>query len=102
MVSVQFIQKEEYPVYCVLKDGKNEFYGGVTKEGELFRERGITFPELMLRALLNKCMNGGARLLYARDEWGTELSRFGFVAEGGRFVCACENLKLPHDCRGGV
>lgn len=101
MVSVLFTKKEGYPVYCVLKDGEKQFSGGVTKDGELFCERGTTFPELMLRAVVNKCMGGGARLLYAKDEWGADLARFGFVPCGDRYVCACEDLKLPHDCKKG-
>ena len=51
MISVRFFLKEGYPVSCELKDGENVFFGGVTAQGEFFCEKGVPYPEMMLRAL---------------------------------------------------
>ncbi|MFQ7036131.1 MAG: hypothetical protein ACLRTQ_10915 [Candidatus Borkfalkia sp.] len=50
MISVRFFLKEGYPVSCELKDGENVFFGGVTAQGEFFCEKGVPYPEMMLRA----------------------------------------------------
>ena len=98
MLSVRFFLKEGYPVSCELKDGENVFFGGVTAQGEFFCEKGVPYPEMMLRALVNKCMDGRIPVLFARDEWGVDLARFGFEWEGERYACPRERLRLPHDC----
>ena len=54
--------------------------------------------ELMLRTLVNKCMNGFVPEVRTRDNWGVPLERFGFSREGEFFVSAWDKLKLPHDC----
>lgn len=55
----------------------------------------------MLRALINKCMNEWIPLVTARDEWGVDLARFGFVREGDLFRSSWQDLRLPHDCGNG-
>ena len=98
MISVRFFLKEGYPVSCELKDGEQTYFGGVTARGERFCEKGVPYPEMMLRALVNRCMDGRISVLYAKDEWGVDLTRFGFVSEGEIYSCPRERLCLPHDC----
>ena len=99
MLSVQFVEDDKNLYACVLKDGQNEYCGGVTRAGELFYEAGAPYAEMVLRALIHKCMQGQTVALYTRDIWGVDLTRFNFHAEGGRYFCEREQLKLPHDCK---
>lgn len=66
-----------------LFDGENTFGGGMTEEGELFCDAACTQKELMLRTLVFRCMNEGVTAVYARDGWGPDLTRFGFVRNRG-------------------
>ncbi len=59
-----------------------------------------TEKELMLRTLINKCMNDFVPEVYARGDWGTDLTRFGFERAGDVFRSSWEKLRLPHDCGG--
>lgn len=98
MLSVNFVEKAGYAAYCTLKDGAREFFGGVRENGVFFCEKQAPYRELMLRALVNRVMRSGPEMLYAQDEWGVELARFGFKKQGGQYACERKNLKLPHDC----
>ncbi len=97
MLSVLFKEKEGYSFYCELTDGEKK-YGGGLKEGLLGCAADCPYKELMLRTLINKCMNAFVKEVRARDEWGTDLARFGFEKEGEFYVAGYESLKLPHDC----
>ena len=100
MLSVLLGQKEGYTFYYSLRDGANTSGGGL-KEGELVCDENCTQKELMLRTLINKCMNDGIARVFTRDVWGQDLARFGFEREGDVFVSDAEKLRLPHDCKHG-
>ncbi len=99
MLSVIFKIKVGYQLYCTLSDGESEIFGGIDKDGFLFIEKSTPYAELMLRAMIDKLLDAAERTVYAKDEWGVDLRRFGFLKkDDGVYVCASENLKLPHDC----
>ena len=100
MLSVLLGQKEGYTFYYSLRDG-TDVSGGGLKEGELVCDENCTQKELMLRTLINKCMNEGIVRVFTRDVWGQDLARFGFEREGDTFVSYAEKLRLPHDCKHG-
>ena len=72
--------------------------GGGMKDGELVLDAACTQKELMLRTLINKCMNDFVKSVKTRDVWGTDLTRFGFQLQDGYYVAGYETLRLPHDC----
>ena len=98
MLSVISQKKEGFRFYFVLKDGKGEYGGGLTEEGLLVADAACPQKELMLRTLVNKCMNDFVPRAAARDEWGLDLTRFGFLREGALFVASMDTFRLPHDC----
>lgn len=98
MLSVLSKPKAGCAFYYELFDGENTFGGGMTEGGELFCDAACTQKELMLRTLVFRCMNEGVPAVYARDGWGLDLTRFGFVRNGERFGATAESLRLPHDC----
>ena len=98
MLSVLCREKEGFAFYFELKDGAETSGGGLTDAGELVCCPACTQKELLLRALVNKCMNDFVPLIKTRDVWGTDLSRFGFVKDGAVFVSSWDRLKLPHGC----
>ena len=99
MLSVTFEIKIGYQLYCTLSDGETEIFGGIDKNGLLFIEKSSPYAELMLRAMIDKLMDAAERTVYAKDEWGVDLRRFGFEQKEDEFTCSSENLKLPHDCK---
>ena len=98
MYSVIFGKREGYVFYFELKDGAEVSGGGLTDAGELVCSPACAQKELLLRALINKCINDFVPRVTTRGVWGTDLSRFGFVREGELFVSSWDRLKLPHDC----
>ncbi len=68
------------------------------KDGELVVDASCTQKELMLRTLVNKCMNDFVKSVKTRDVWGTDLLRFGFEPQGEYYMAGYETLRLPHDC----
>ncbi len=99
MLSVVLRNKEGYRFYYVLTDGSSESGGGLTDKGELVCDERCPQKELLLRALINKCCNEFVARVTARDCWGVDLERFGFVAEAEGYVSSWDRLCLPHDCR---
>ena len=100
MLSVLSSKKEGFRFYFVLKDGDKCFGGGLREDKFLVCDPACTEKELMLRTLINKCMNDFVPEVYAREDWGTDLTRFGFVRAGDVFRSSWEKLRLPHDCGG--
>lgn len=100
MLSVLSSKKEGFRFYFVLKDGDKCFGGGLREDGYLTCDSACTEKELMLRTLISKCMNDFVPEVYAREDWGTDLTRFGFVRAGDVFRSSWEKLRLPHDCGG--
>ena len=87
-----------YEMFCE----EGSFYGGIDKHFRLFTDPACPYKELMLRAIINKCMDTPFKHFTAKDEWGIDLTRFGFQkeTENGEeiFSAAAEELKLPSDC----
>ena len=100
MLSVVLRQAPGFRFYFVLSDGKGDYGGGLREDGSLFCDPACPYKELMLRRLVNKCMNDFVPSVTAGGDWGADLTRFGFVREGGSFRAAWEQLRLPHDCEG--
>lgn len=98
MLSVLSQKREGFRFYFVLSDGAGEYGGGLTEEGCLVCDGACPQKELMLRTLVNKCMNDFVPEVRTRDAWGVPLERFGFLREGEVFVSAWDRLRLPHDC----
>ena len=98
MLSVLSQKREGFRFYFVLSDGAGEYGGGLTEEGCLVCDGACPQKELMLRTLVNKCMNDFVPEVRTRDAWGVPLERFGFWREGELFVSAWDKLQLPHDC----
>ena len=100
MLSVLSSKKEGFRFYFVLKDGDKCFGGGLREDKFLVCDPACTEKELMLRTLINKCMNDFVPEVYACGDWGTDLARFGFEREGDVYRSSREKLRLPHDCGG--
>lgn len=98
MISVLSDKKEGFRFYFVLRDGALSFGGGMTEAGELVADPACTQKELMLRTLVNKCMNDFVPAVFTRSVWEADLTRFGFEKEGDRFVSSWDRLRLPHEC----
>ena len=97
MLSVLCKKREGYAFYYELSDGQG-VYGGGMKDGELVCDAACMQKELMLRTLVNKCMNDFVKSVRTRDIWDTDLLRFGFELQDGYYVAGYEKLRLPHDC----
>ena len=100
MLSVSEDKKEGFRFHFALSDGENEYGGGLGEDGFLCADARCPFKELMLRTLINKCINGFVQKVCAKDEWGADLARFGFERQGDVYVSSFEKLRLPHDCGG--
>ena len=98
MLSVVLRQAPGFRFYFVLSDGKGDYGGGLREDGSLFCDPACPYKELMLRTLVNKCMNDFVPEVRTRDNWGVPLERFGFSREGEVFVSSWDKLRLPHDC----
>ena len=99
MLSVLLRSKGGYRFYYVLSDGTEEYGGGLTEAGELVCDAACPYKELMLRTLINKCMNEFVPEVKTKDDWGLDLSRFGLEERGGGYAAEFASLRLPHDCQ---
>ena len=100
MLSVLLQKEPGYRFYFVLSDGEGSYGGGLREGGELVCDPACPQKELMLRALVNKCINDFIPRAFTRDVWGVDLARFGFAPEGEGFAASWQALRLPHDCGG--
>ena len=98
MLSVLSQKREGFRFYFVLFDGVAEYGGGLTEDGFLVCDEACPQKELMLRTLVNKCMNDFIPEVRTGGIWRMPLERFGFAREGEFWVASYETLKLPHDC----
>lgn len=98
MLSVLSQKREGFRFYFALSDGAGEYGGGLTENGILVCDDACPQKELMLRTLVNKCMNDFVPEARTGDNWGVPLGRFGFSREGELWVASYETLRLPHDC----
>ena len=99
MLSVLEEKRAGFRFYYTLSDGENSYGGGLTDGGFLFADAACPYKELMLRTLINKCINEFVPAVKAEDEWGADLARFGFKKNSnGIFTASFETLALPHGC----
>lgn len=98
MFSVLLRKKEGFRFYFVLSDGTAEYGGGLTGGNVLVCDAACPQKELMLRTLINKCINDFIPEVKTRGDWGTELARFGFERRGDLYTAGFDTLKLPHGC----
>ena len=99
MLSVLQGKKAGFRFYYTLSDGASGYGGGLAEDGFLTVDAACPYKELMLRALINKCINEFVPAVKAKDEWGTDLARFGFQKHpDGIYTAGFETLALPHDC----
>lgn len=98
MIEVKLSYKPGCVLYYVMHVVDMQFPGGIDKQFHFFVDENCPFKELMLRALINKCMDTQFDRFTANDEWGVDLTLFGFKKEGEVFVCSAGDLKLPSGC----
>lgn len=99
MLSVLQGKKAGFRFYYTLSDGANGYGGGLAEDGFLIVDAACPYKELMLRTLINKCINEFVPAVKAKDEWNADLLRFGFgKGPDGIFTAGFETLALPHDC----
>ena len=98
MLSVLSQKREGFRFYFALSVGAAVYGGGLTENGILVCNDACPQKELMLRTLVNKCMNDFVPEVRTRDAWGVPLKRFGFARDGEFFVSSWDKLRLPHDC----
>jgi len=90
MISV----KEIKPAFFNIDDGVKVYncYIGVNAFFET--NAPDEYKELALLTLINKCMALKFEKVYAYDEWGVDLKRYGFEEKNDYFVSY--SLKLPN------
>lgn len=99
MLSVLQGKKAGFRFYYTLSDGASGYGGGLAEDGFLTVDAACPYKELMLRTLINKCINEFVPAVKAKDEWGTDLARFGFQKHpDGIYTAGFETLALTHDC----
>ncbi len=98
MIEVKLSYKSGCVLYYIMHVAEFTFPGGIDKDYSFFVAEDCPFKELMLRAIINKCMDTTFPKFTAKDEWGVDLTRFGFVKEGDVFIASAADLKLPSDC----
>ena len=99
MVSVTLRPRAGCRFYFEVNDGARVCGGGLGEDGFLFGGEGCPYKDLLLRTLVNKCMNDPCGPVYARAEWGEDLRPFGFrEREDGVFVSSWEEMRLPSGC----
>ncbi len=102
MIEVKISYKQGCVLYYVMYCEEGVFEGGVDNKFRLFVAPDCPYKELMLRALINKCMDTPFQHFTTDDVWGMKLERFGFhvETEDGKevYAAAAQDLKLPGDC----
>jgi hypothetical protein len=98
MIEVKISYKAGCVLYYVMHYQGNQYPGGIDKDFHLFVSDDCPFKELMLRSLINKCMDTFFARFTANDEWGVDLTPFVFKREGDIFVASARDLKLPSGC----
>jgi len=101
MIEVKLSYKSGCVLYYVMHCDEGQFPGGIDKDYHLFVDPACPYKELMLRSLINKCMDTFFTRFTANDEWGVDLEFFGFKREGDIFVASARELKLPSFCKCG-
>ena len=102
MIEVKISYKPGCVLYYVMYCEEGAFEGGVDNRFKLFVDPACPYKELMLRAIVNKCMDTPFQHFTTEDVWERDLAKFGFHRENedGKevFVAAAQDLVLPHDC----
>jgi hypothetical protein len=99
MIKVELIENPDYKFCFMMSEDDKVYLGGLTREYFLVVNESCPYKEMMLRVLINKCMNEFIQKINTTDIWNIDLAKFGFVKNDDIFTCGCFDLKLPHDCR---
>ncbi len=98
MIEVKLSYKPGCVLYYIMHVEEFEFPGGIDKDFHFFVAEDCPFKELMLRSIINKCMDTDFDRFTASDEWGLSLEFFGFRKEGDIYVASAKDLRLPSGC----
>jgi len=99
MVKVELIENLEYKFCFMMTEDETTFFGGLTRDYFLIVDENCPYKEMMLRVLINKCMNEFIQEINTTDIWNVDLNKFGFSKEEDVYTCSYFDLKLPHDCK---
>ncbi len=99
MIEIKLSYKPGCVLFYVMHCEEGEFYGGIDKDMRLFVSQGCPYRELMLRTLINKCMDTDFPRFTTEDVWGVPLEQFGFAKEGEVYAAAASALSLPDPCK---
>ena len=78
MIRVELSYKPGFILCYVMSYEGKEFSGGITADYRFYIDENCPFKELMLRSIINKCMDTDFERFTAFDEWGVPLEQFGF------------------------
>ena len=100
MLKASLVLNPAYFLYYVVPVGEEVVAtGGLDRNYTFTLESGTgVYRELLLRATINLVMDGPFTTLFAKDEFGLDLSTFGFARKGEVWQAEKEELKLPHYC----
>lgn len=98
MIKMEIIPKAEYKFLYKMTEDEKEWTGGLTKDFLMVTDIECPYKEMMLRAIINKCMNSFISRVTTKDIWGVKLEKFGFKKQGEIYSCDYFKLKLPHEC----
>lgn len=101
MIRVELSYKSGYVLYYVMHVDGNEYPGGITKDMAFTVAENCPYKELMLRALIDKCMDTDFPRFTAKDEWNVDLTLFGFQKDDGIYFASAKDMKLPSLCKCG-
>lgn len=99
MIRIELSYKQGFILYYVMHYEGKEYPGGITAEYRFFVDEACPFKELMLRAIIDQCMDTDFTGFTAVDEWGIELEPFGFRKEKDVYVASAKDMKLPSLCK---
>ena len=90
MISV----KEIKPAYFNIDDGESVYKCYIDEKSFLKTDAPIEYRELAFLTLINKCMTLKLKEVYAYDEWGVDLSKYGFERENDYFKLQITNYNV--------
>ena len=99
MIKVELTENLNYKFCFKMTENEKEYFGGLNKEYFISVDDNCPYKEMMLRVLINKCMNEYIQKISTKDIWNVDLKKFGFKKQDDIYVCGFFDLKLPHDCK---
>ena len=101
MIRVELSYKPGFILCYVMSYEGKEFSGGITADYRFYVDENCPFKELMLRSIINKCMDTDFERFTALDEGGVPLEQFGFRKEDDVYAASAKDMKLPSPCKCG-